>query len=142
MTETIWGTPADPGHDAERGKLAAEGNGPPVASDAPLLPFLTLPANCDTAPETRVTVDSKQNPGVFVGETVHAVDAGGQPAPMTGCDGVPFAPKIASQPTTKLTSNPSGSGLRAEAAKPGPTQPRGTWPKPSPGRRSSPCPKG
>ncbi len=93
VTETIWGTPADPGHDPERGKLASEGQGPPVASDAPLQPFLTLPANCDTAPETRLTVDSKQNPGVFVGETVHAVDASGQPAPMIGCDGVPFAPE-------------------------------------------------
>jgi hypothetical protein len=107
VTETIWGTPADPGHDALRGGAAFNG-GPPVASDAPLLPFLTLPASCGAPMKTTVEVDSKQNPGVFVGETAESLDAGGNPAPIVGCEGVPFAPAISSQPTTKLAENPSG----------------------------------
>jgi hypothetical protein len=107
VTETIWGTPADPGHDALRGATAING-GPPVASDAPLLPFLTLPASCEGPMKTTVKVDSKQNPGEFVGETAESLDAGGNPAPIIGCEGVPFAPAISSQPTTKLAENPSG----------------------------------
>jgi hypothetical protein len=107
VTETIWGTPSDPGHDALRGPRAING-GPPAASDAPLLPFLTLPASCDGPMKTTVEVDSKSNPGVFVGETAESLDAGGNPAPISGCEGVPFAPAISSQPTTKLAENPSG----------------------------------
>jgi hypothetical protein len=110
VTETIWGAPADSGHDAER-LCYDPHNGIPVpgcGSDAPLLPFLTMPANCDAPLETTLKADSKPNPGVFVSETVKSLDTGGNPAPMTGCDGVPFAPKISSQPTTKLAENPSG----------------------------------
>jgi hypothetical protein len=107
VSETIWGVPADSSHDAQRGAAAING-GPPVASDAPLLPFLTMPAACEGPLKTTITVDSKQNPGVFVGESVESLDAAGHPAPMTGCDGVPFSPKIAAQPTTKLAENPSG----------------------------------
>jgi hypothetical protein len=107
VTETIWGTPADSGHDPQRGENALQG-GTPVKSDAPLLPYLTMPASCGAASQTTVLADSKDNPGVFVGETVSFLDAAGQPAPMSGCGGVPFSPKISAQPTTKLAGNPSG----------------------------------
>jgi hypothetical protein len=108
VTETIWGTPPDPGHDAERwcrsGIYAVIG----CPSDAPKLPYLTLPASCEGAPETTVEVDSKLDPGNFTGETAKLRDSGGNPAPMTGCDAVPFSPGVSSQPTTKLASSPSG----------------------------------
>jgi hypothetical protein len=109
VTETFWGTPADSGHDSQRtchdsNESVFEG----CSSDAPANAFLTMPASCDTAPETTLSVDSKDAPGIFTGETVPFRDAGGYPAPMSGCDGVPFAPSISSQPTTKLASNPSG----------------------------------
>jgi hypothetical protein len=104
VTETIWGVPADEGHTPERGAESTGG----VKSNAPLNAYLTLPASCDAAPETTVELDSKLAPGVFVGDTAPFRDAGGSPAPMSGCDAVPFSPSISSQPTTKLASNPSG----------------------------------
>ena len=104
-TETIWGTPADEGHTPERGP---DGSGGGFKSDAPKLPYLTMPANCDKAPETRIEVDSSLAPGAFTGETVPFRDAGGNPAPMIGCDAVPFSPSVSSQPTTKLAESPSG----------------------------------
>jgi hypothetical protein len=107
ITETIWGTPADPGHDSERGKNALE-FGEPASSDAPLDAFLTMPAGCDAPLETIINVDSVSNPGVFVGETAKSLDASGAPTAQAGCDGVPFQPKVSSQPTTKLAENPSG----------------------------------
>jgi hypothetical protein len=108
VTEEIWGVPADPSHDAERGKLAAEGNGPPVASDAPLQPFFTMPASCQAPLQTTLKVDSKLAPGVFHEQTVSSLDASGQPVALSGCNAVPFSPLISASPTSKLTDNPSG----------------------------------
>jgi hypothetical protein len=110
VTETIWGVPADKGNDPERYCQSPTGAGiiQGCSSDGQPLPYLTMPASCDGVPETTIEVDSKDNPGVFTGETVKALDAAGHPAPMVGCDGVPFSPRISSQPTTKLAENPSG----------------------------------
>ena len=112
-TETIWGTPAHPSHDAERTCLNDAGiQFEGCSSDAPLLPYLTLPASCQAPPLTTVEVASKLNPGVFVGESVPMRDAGGNPMSLSGCEVVPFAPKIAATPTSRLAE--SGSGLDFE----------------------------
>jgi hypothetical protein len=109
INETIWGVPADPSHDAQRTCVNPSGTiYEGCSSSAPLRPFVTLPANCDAPLETTIEVDSKLNPGAFTGETVKSLDAGGHPAALSGCDGVPFSPGISSQPTTKLAKNPSG----------------------------------
>jgi hypothetical protein len=108
VTAEIWGVPADPGHDAERGQETLEGKRPPTPSDALLQPFLTLPANCDAPLKITVKADSKLAPGVFAEESALSLDGGGNPAPLAGCDAVPFQPKVSATPTSKLTSNPSG----------------------------------
>jgi hypothetical protein len=107
VAETIWGVPADPGHTPERGHEAgaSQENEP---SSAPLLPYLTLPASCESAPEITVRVDSVLAPGVYSQQSAPFRDTGGNPSPFSGCDSVPFDPAIAAQPTTKLASNPSG----------------------------------
>jgi hypothetical protein len=107
ITEVIWGAPADPGHDPERGPQAGT-HGEVTPSDAPQQPYLTLPAQCESSPEVTVKADSNLAPGIFDEQSAPSLDAGGNPAPLAGCDGVPFSPKISSQPTTKLASNPSG----------------------------------
>src|ERR1700709_70208 len=108
VSETIWGTPSDKSHDPERvcadiagGAIhgcSAQGQNPP---------FLTLPTSCGEA-ITSINIDSKQDPGNYQEIPVPFRDAAGNPAPVSGCNGVPFSPKISSQPTTKLTENPSG----------------------------------
>jgi hypothetical protein len=108
ITETIWGTPSDKSHDPERvcadvatavvKGCSAQGQNPP---------FLTLPTSCGEA-ITSINIDSKQDPGNYQEIPVPFRDAAGHPAPVSGCDGVPFSPRIAAQPTTKLASNPSG----------------------------------
>ena len=103
VTETIWGTPADPSHDPERGDNLAGGT-----SDAPLRPFLTLPVDCRKPLETLLQADSVLAPGVFAELNAPNVDAGGNPTPMTGCESVPFAPEIAARPTTRLAESPTG----------------------------------
>jgi hypothetical protein len=108
VTETIWGTPSDKSHDPERvcadvatGAIrgcSAQGQSPP---------FLTLPTSCGEA-VTSINIDSKQDPGRYMEIQAPFRDAAGNPAPVSGCNGVPFSPKISSQPTTKLAENPSG----------------------------------
>ena len=108
VTATVWGVPADPGHDPER-YCAASGGEPGCVSETVLKQaYLTLPESCDQVPKITYKADSAQNPGVFVKETATPVDPGGQPAPMSGCGAVPFAPKASSQPTTKQAGSPSG----------------------------------
>jgi hypothetical protein len=109
-TETIWGTPPDPAHDSERTCVSSQGVQHIGCSAGGVLqqPFLALPTSCGKAPESTLMFDSTLNPGVFVSETTQFKDAGGNPAPLSGCDAVPFAPTIASVPTTSAADSSSG----------------------------------
>ena len=85
VNETIWGTPPDPAHDAERDMPARiQVINIPGCADTGVLqqPFLTLPTSCGSAPESTLMFDSTLNPGVFVSETTQLMDAGGNPAPL------------------------------------------------------------
>ncbi len=107
--ETIWGVPADPRHDVQRGLTnTTGGSGPPVPAGAPELPFLTLPDSCQEPPEITVKADSVNAPGVFVEEPAKLLNAASEPTALSGCQSVPFSPGISSNPTTKLAQNPSG----------------------------------
>jgi hypothetical protein len=107
VSVTVWGVPPDPSHDPERGPEAG-GNGEDESSSAPLQPFLTMPTSCGAPPVVTVKADSKDAPGVYSEISTPALDAGGNPAGMTGCESVPFSPGASSQPTTRLTERPSG----------------------------------
>ncbi len=111
VNETIWGTPADPAHDHERTCPTAQVGGKYEGCSAGGVlqqPFLTLPTSCGSAPESTLMFDSTLNPGVFVSETTQFKDAGGNPAPLSGCDAVPFSPAITSTPTTGSADSSSG----------------------------------
>jgi hypothetical protein len=108
VTETIWGTPADPSHDPERGSKEGGGGVDGAPSNAPLNAYLTLPVDCRKPLSTLIQADSVLAPGVFAETEAPNVDAGGNPTPMTGCESVPFEPTIAAKPTTKLAESPSG----------------------------------
>jgi hypothetical protein len=106
ITETIWGVPADPGHDSERGLHAVEGE--PETSTAPLSSFFTLPTSCAAPLLTTVLADSSLAPGVFVEQSATTDDAAGNPAPLTGCRRVPFVPEVAVTPTSRSADSATG----------------------------------
>jgi hypothetical protein len=116
VTATVWGTPADPSHDPER-----EGTLPPGAA---LTPFLTLPTSCGSAPKVTVAVDSKLDPGAFVGESAQMLDSGGNPQALTGCEAVPFSPTVLAAPTTPAAESPSGLDFALKLPNQGLTNPR------------------
>jgi hypothetical protein len=94
---TLWGVPADPGHDGDRG-------GP---TDAPRTPFLTNPSAC-SAPNVAIAhADSWQATGVF--DTAQAAnhDSSGQVG-ITGCERLRFAPQITARPTVRTAGSPAG----------------------------------
>jgi hypothetical protein len=103
VTETIWGTPSDPANDPSR--VCGREAGCPASSPRPA--YLTMPTSCGQF-NTTISISSKDAPGQYVTETVPMRNSAGDPEPLVGCDAVPFTPKIASQPTTRLASNPSG----------------------------------
>ena len=108
-TARIWGTPADEDHDPERGVAEAGTLG--SSTDAPLIPFLTLPSACDAPPELTLRADSKLNPGVFASETAPLRDKGGNPQVLTGCEAVPFSPTVKAAPSTQAAESAAGFAL-------------------------------
>ncbi len=100
---TLWGVPADPGHDAVRcahpTAFGCEQLG--AASSAPHKPFLTLPGDCSGTQSLSLSTDSWQEPGVFE-------EAGTRMPAVTGCEGLTFKPTIEVQPETSQAAAPSG----------------------------------
>jgi hypothetical protein len=110
FTATIWGVPADPHHDPERYCTGATKQG--CETGAPELPFLTLPASCSEPLAFGFEADSALAPGAFASQTAYTRDAAENLAALGGCEAVPFAPRIASQLSTRAAE--TGSGLDFE----------------------------
>jgi hypothetical protein len=101
---SVWGNPASPAHDSERGQCVAtpEEDSCPVA--LPEKPFLTAPRSCTGPLQARFEAASWQDPGTRLEYPVQS------PPGLFGCAGLAFAPEISSSPTTASAS--SASGLR------------------------------
>ena len=103
---TLWGVPASPAHDSERGGAVS-------ISERPLL---TLPRACRGSLGTVFEVDSWQAPGIFArGE---ALTQG-----MIDCARLGFKPTIAAQPTSKAASSPTGLDFSLDVRDEGLTNP-------------------
>jgi hypothetical protein len=122
---TLWGVPAAPIHDAER-------SGPGCNSGCSInmeeKPFLTVPVACDGPLQTTFRGDAWEEPGPpFFEKTVLTHDTAAPPNPlgMTGCERLSFLPAIASQPTTRAASSPSGLDFSIDFKDEGLTNPAG-----------------
>ena len=121
---TFWGVPADPSHDAARGRfcrkpgptalLQCEGGGAP-AGVAPV-PFLSLPTNCSAGPEeATMRADSWEEPGsVREGRYAGYAEKTATLPAVTGCNLMSFAPQIEVQPDTTLADAPVGLGVNLQ----------------------------
>jgi hypothetical protein len=96
VVQTLWGVPADPGHDGERGKcLSGGGTCPATVGRAALL---TLPVHCGGPPVTTVTVSSVEEPVRSLTATAEFLDQGDNPHGLVGCDAQSFTPTLALGP--------------------------------------------
>jgi hypothetical protein len=118
----LWGNPASPVHDTERGNCAT-GLKDDCPVDIPQRPFLTLPRSCSGPLLTTYAADSWEEPGVFLpgGEPdfdqpgwatgySESHDGAVPPAPLGqgGCARLAFKPTIQAKPTTLSASSPTG----------------------------------
>jgi hypothetical protein len=118
-TVELWGNPADPSNDPERGKCLRptfQGLEASCPAGIPVKPFLTLPRSC-TGPYESVFraqpwwTGDPMNPtwgGAPFAQTVLSPPGG------SGCGGLGFAPEVAVAPTTDAASSPSGLEVALE----------------------------
>jgi len=116
----LWGTPADSTHDDLRAEcmtgLLNGAGGALCPSLAPKTPFLRMPTSCTGDLLWEIEMDTYQHPGVMHRKSTTT------PA-LSGCDRVPFEPKIALAPTD--SSAHSTSGLSVDLRVPQDSAPNG-----------------
>jgi hypothetical protein len=112
MSLTLWGTPSDSTHDADRpcpGQPNPWRGGSTCASGAPLRAMLRNTTYCGTGPPTTLSVDSWTHPDAFQSATSSNHAPPGYPSPPsawgaqlmpTGCDKVPFDPTLTVAPAS------------------------------------------
>jgi uncharacterized repeat protein (TIGR01451 family) len=132
-TLTVWGVPADPSHDVQRCTHLDYWTGScdelgipersPHSADAPPAPFLTLPSSCGGPLSTGISLDSWQEPGVFLGDSYLTHEGLGEPVGFDGCSRLDFSPSLTAAPDTAAASTPSG--LQADLHVPQSTSPEG-----------------
>ncbi|HEX3361798.1 MAG TPA: hypothetical protein VHS74_12460 [Solirubrobacterales bacterium] len=120
-TVTFWGAPADPRHNESRGWGclagghwgASSGQACTPSSETKPAAFLTLPTNCAAPFTSRVEGESwPPEPGLqpfaVTPFEYSLADHSGQPLGLLGCNQLPFAPRLQSEPTTDAATSPTG----------------------------------
>jgi hypothetical protein len=114
----LWGVPADPANDRMRVEtggtvwcFAGFGcgtSGPPVASQSPRVPFLSLPTSCPGTPDvTTARLDGWDSIGEFTTGSFSS-DFDDVPFTMTGCEKLAFDPSVDVRPTSTRADSPTG----------------------------------
>ncbi len=109
---TIWGVPADPGHNALRGftycakigespSLICDGEGGVPVNENPV-PYLVNPTQCGNVPLTAELVGVES----WEGEAASGMEA--SVGPFTGCESLKFAPTISAAPEQTQATTPTG----------------------------------
>jgi hypothetical protein len=113
---TVWGVPADPSHDVERGQICVTGveggveseksceGGGQKSGQSPT-PFLTNPTECTQEPlKAHLHVTSWEG-------YPNRVSASSMLDSMTGCERVSFDPTLSLRPTITQADSPTGYGV-------------------------------
>jgi hypothetical protein len=120
-TLVLWGSPGDPRHDAARGEFcvnrvarSAFGGFCQPGPGQTQVPYLRLPVSCDGPLDFDAEFEPWNLPTGSIVE--HSSFAS---AEQTACNQVPFDPRIAASPTSKLAENPTGLDFRLDMANSG-----------------------
>lgn len=110
---TLWGVPADRGHDTLRGSCLQSGGGSSgeCPSAAPPKILLTLPGSCGGPPQATVSVDSWEDPSVPVEGEAAPRDQAGKALSLTGCEKLDFNPTVEVQSERTTADTPSGFAI-------------------------------
>lgn len=100
----MWGVPANAAHDSERACTNTEKNlgyTKGCASQAPEIPFLTMPTACTGPGDAVGEADAFQTPGDYAAYSQQ------MPA-LSECEALGFAPSLEAQPTSRSADSPTG----------------------------------
>jgi hypothetical protein len=125
---TVWGVPAAEVHDPLRGKCLQTldgSSGGECPADLPLKPFLTMPRSCEGPLSSSYLADSWPNPGAWISGSTLTHDAVGNPAGMSGCEKLSFAPEVTVTPTSSAAESSSGLEIGIDVNDEGLTNPTG-----------------
>jgi hypothetical protein len=104
---SLWGVPADPAHESERGLCAYVGGACPVSVGAPR-PYLSNPGDCAAGPlTTSLRISSWLAPSSFIAASFDH-DLNGNPMAVDDCRSVPFQPRLTARPTSREADSPTG----------------------------------
>jgi hypothetical protein len=119
-TVTFWGTPGDPTHDSSRGWqclanqdwVTSDHQDPPSEPCQPEsqkkpAAFITLPTDCGAPFATTAEGDSWTSLSTPVRRLFGPFE-GADPLGLVGCNQVPFAPTVHSEPTSDAATSPTG----------------------------------
>lgn len=124
---TIWGNPASPDHDDQRGNCAIPAFAGKCEAGTSEQAFLTMPTSCQGPLPTIFKADSWDEPGAYVEETRLSHDSSIPPSPIgvSGCEKLGFGPTISAQPTTQSAESPAGLDFSLEVKDEGLLNPAG-----------------
>ncbi|HEX5982657.1 MAG TPA: hypothetical protein VFY69_00475, partial [Solirubrobacterales bacterium] len=110
---SLWGVPADAGHDTLRGTcLSFEGKSTgECPAGVSRRPFMTLPLRCGEPPAVELRMSSWEKPGAFVTQTVAPRDAEGNELALEGCEKLDFSPQVSLRVENPMADSPSGVGI-------------------------------
>ncbi|HEX8690060.1 MAG TPA: hypothetical protein VF729_07440 [Solirubrobacterales bacterium] len=124
---TVWGNPADPTHDTDRGACAYDSSPPDAEceTNVPQEPFLTLPRSCTGPLLTNFHALSwwsgnplQPGPPATFAQTVPSEG-------LQECEGLRFSPTLTTQPSTERAASASGLDVRLTIDDPGLRDPNG-----------------
>jgi hypothetical protein len=115
---TLWGNPASPAHDAQRGECGGSDKVDFCPVSISERPFTLLPRACTGPLVSEIKARSWEQPEVWL---TYSIASEG----MTGCSKLPFAPQIDAQLSTEDAESPSGLAFNLDIADPGLENPDG-----------------
>jgi hypothetical protein len=105
---TLWGRPADPSHDPQRGFCAYERIGScPTTLSGGSVPLLTMPSACSGPPILTASMDAWQG-GISSTSSEGSSVSTGTPGSVEGCGRLDFKPDVSAQPDVRAADSPAG----------------------------------
>jgi hypothetical protein len=116
VSVTLWGVPADPSHDPQRGEWCLFGSCEMggLSAGTNRTPFLTNPTQCRVPLAASLHVDSWENQARFNADgspdfsDPNWKSESSQLPAITGCEQLSFAPSLSVQPTQTQADTPTG----------------------------------
>ena len=123
---TVWGVPADPSHDKDRGTCMKTGKS--CSAGVSPRPFLTMPRSCEGPLKTTWKADSWLHPGDWKEgfSLTHDEAIPPNPAGMRECGKLAFDPATSARPSTNSAESATGLDFEIKVADEGLKNPTGT----------------